>query len=167
VSVMRDKGNTAFSNRTRQTRAVSAQQDHVCMLLKQIGADVEHISGLACAASFDVSGTELKYAYILGADDAYFLYRVRPYPMSAGMFSAAEGIVEYIERDVHAFRNAAKSNHFPEFLEVNRRLTALVREFEEAFMCCNIPETDFEQAKRSLEKLERLLHEIRQDAKPL
>lgn len=154
-------------SRSHYMQFVSAQQDNLCMLIKQMGADVKPVNGLTCIATFHVGGAELMYVYNLNAEEEYFLHRIQPYPMSADVFLNTAEIAEYIERDVSAFRNAAQSGQFEPFVELNRRLTELSKGLEETFMQFNVPGEYFEQAGKDLESLERLLSEIRQNARPL
>ena len=144
-----------------QMRYVSAQQDHIGMLLRQMGADVKQIHGLVCFVRFHTGGTELLYVYILNADDAYYLQRVKPYPMSAGVFPTAAEIAEYIEKDLRAFERAAGSGGFANFVAVNRRLTALVRMLEETYLRNPAPEAFFREANTALDALEALLRDAR------
>lgn len=146
---------------------MSAQQDHIGMLLRQMGADVKQINGLVCFVRFHLDDTELYYVYNLNADDEYFLQRVKPYPMSAGVFPDAAEIADYIERDLRAFQNAKKSGCFEPFVSANRRLTALSQGLEDAFLHHGIPEPYCKAVNDGLDKLERMLADIRQNEKPL
>lgn len=151
----------------RRMQYVSAQQDSIAMTLRQMGATVREIHGLVCFVRFDLNGTELFYVYNLNADDQYYLQRVKPYPMSAGVFADSTAIAEYIERDVSAFRGAVRSGQFQPFVDANQRLTALVRALETAFMHSNVPDAAFAQIGTELDTLEKLLADLRQDADPL
>ncbi|MBN1777248.1 MAG: hypothetical protein JW811_03920 [Clostridiales bacterium] len=152
------------SSRAHQLRSVSAQQDNVAMLLKQLGAEVKEIHGLVCFVRFRVEGEELLYVYNLNADNEYYLQRAKPYPMSAGVFPVAETIAEYIENDLRAFQNAAKGGHFKEFVDINRRIVALSQGLEYAFLRYNVSGDCFAEAKIRLEKLERVLSEMKENA---
>ncbi len=154
-------------NAGRHMQYMSAQQDHIGMLLRQMGADVKQINGLVCFVRFNLEGTELYYVYNLNADDMYFLQRVKPYPMSAGVFPDAAEIADYIERDLHAFQNAKKSGCFDTFVSANNRLVALSRGLEDAFLHSNIPKPYCAAVDKGLSALEQMLMDMRRDAGPL
>ena len=151
----------------RRMQVVSAQQDHMGMLLKQMGADVRQINGLVCFVRFALGDTELFYVYNLNADDQYYLQRVKPYPMSAGVFADPAQIAEYIERDVQAFREAAKSGQFDNFVDINLRLSALSRALEDTFMKRDVSKAELTQLGFDLREMERKLADVRKNAKPL
>ena len=156
-----------YKGRGRYMQYTAAQQDNIGMLLRQMGADVKQINGLTCFVRFDLDGTELMYVYNLNADDAYYLQRVKPYPMSAGVFPDAAGIAEYIQKDLRAFRTAVKSNCFDSFVNANQRLLAISRELEEAFLYHKIPERYCSAVNGGLDELEQTLRDIRQNENPL
>ena len=160
-------GTQKLSSRAHRMRSVSAQQDNVAMLLRQLGAEVKEIHGLVCFVRFEVEQEELLYVYNLNADNEYYLQRAKPYPMSAGVFPTADRIAEYIENDLRAFQNAAKSGHFNAFVDINRRITALSRGLEDAFFRFNISGDCFTEAGRGVEKLEQIVKEIKEQAKPI
>lgn len=162
---MPDKGGAA--GRAHRMRYVWAQQDNVAMLLRQLGAEVTEIHGLVCFVRFPLGGEELLYVYNLNADDRYYLQRAKPYPMSAGVFPTADAIAEYIEHDLRAFQNAVNSGHYAEFVALNRRLVALSQGFEDAFLRFNVSGDCFAEAGKGLERLERALDDIKQNAEPL
>ena len=163
---MSGKGDAGF-HRGHRTRYVSAQQDHLGMLLRQLGAEVREIHGLICFVRFDLNGTELFYVYNLNDDDEYYLQRVKPYPMSAGVFPTVADIVAYIEKDLRAFQNAMKSGQYAAFMELGQRLTALTQGLEDAFLHCGVPGACFDEACAEAEKIEKLLHGMKESAKPL
>ncbi|HRX07588.1 MAG TPA: hypothetical protein P5559_00310 [Candidatus Limiplasma sp.] len=155
------------SSRAYQIRYVAAQQDHVAMLLKQLGADVRQINGLVCFVRFWVGKEELLYVYNLNADNRYYLQRAKPYPMSAGVFPTTDAIAEYIGNDLRAFQNAMRSGHYAEFVELNRRIVALAQGFEQAFLRYNVAGDCFAEAKTSVMKLEHVLSDMEKSANPL
>lgn len=157
-----DKGNAS-----RHMQYMSAQQDNIGMLLRQMGADVKQIHGLVCFVRFHLGDTELYYVYNLNADDMYYLQRVKPYPMSAGVFPNAEEIADYIEKDLRAFQNAKKSGCFETFVSANNRLVALSRGLEDAFLHTNIPKPYCKAVDEGLKTLETMLADIRENAEPL
>ena len=155
------------SSRAHQHLYVSAQQDNVAMLLKQLGADVKQINGLVCFVRFLVGGEELLYVYNLNAKDQYYLQRAMPYPMSAGVFPTTDAIAEYIENDLHAFQNAMNSGHFAEFVDLGRRVAAFSKGFEDAFLRYNISGDCFAEAQKNVAKLEHVLSAMVKSAEPL
>ena len=145
-----------FGRHSRRMQMVSAQQDHIGMLLRQMGADVTQINGLVCFVRFHIGDTELFYVYNLNDDDAYYLQRVKPYPMSAGVFADAAQIADYIQRDVNAFRGATENADFTAYVETNRRLAALIKTLEDAYMGPGLPDAAVERVNECLTALEHL-----------
>ena len=162
---MADKWDSA--NRNHQMSYASAQQDHINMQLRQMGASVTQIHGLINYVRFPIGEHELFYVYNLNAKNEYYLQRVKPYPMSAGVFPSADAIAEFIEMDLKTFQNAMQSGHFASFLDINRRLIALTQELEETYLHCNVPGDCFRQVGQRLSDMERALDEMNQLAKPL
>jgi len=156
-----------LNNQNHQMSYASAQQDHINMQLRQMGASVTQIHGLINYVRFPVGEHELYYVYNLNAKNEYYLQRIRPYPMSAGVFPNADAIAEFIEMDLKTFQNAMQSGHFAAFLDINRRMLALTQELEETYLHCNVPDDCFRDASKRLAEMEKALNEMKSKAKPL
>lgn len=162
---MADRWDTG--NQNHQMSFAAAQQDHINMQLRQMGAAVTQIHGLINYVRFSVGEHELYYVYNLNAKNEYYLQRIKPYPMSAGVFPNADAIAEFIEMDLKTFQNAMKSGHFAAFLDINRRLLALTQELEETYLHCNVPDNCFRDAVSRLAEMEQALDAMKKSAKPL
>ncbi len=163
---MPDRNEPVFQS-NHQMRYASAQQDNIDMQLRQLGATVTQIHGLLSYVRFKVGDHELYYVYNLNANNEYYLQRIKPYPMSAGVFPDSDAITEFIQMDLRAFQNAMYSGHFAEFVEINRRLIRLSQELEDAFMHSNVPDDCFRDTNERLEALEAVLQDMSKRAKPL
>jgi hypothetical protein len=150
--------------RARSLRAVSAEQDHAGMLLRQMGADVKDMHGLICLVRFPAEDGEVTYVYTLNAEDEYYLQRVAPCPMSAGVFPSADAIAAFIQSDVRAFQNAAQCGRYPAFVALSSRLTALARALEDAFLRCDVPGDYLDEAEEDVDALEKRLAEMKENA---
>lgn len=137
------------------------------MLLRQMGAEVITFHGLQCFVRFWVQGVEISYAYNINRKDKYFLQRLKPYTMPAGVFENIEDVVEAIKIDVDQFKNALKSNNYEKFININQEILKGVRTFEDFFLYYNVSSEDLdeiseeikrinEKLKKSIEKSERV-----------
>ncbi|MDR3766767.1 MAG: hypothetical protein Q3Y08_07000, partial [Butyricicoccus sp.] len=68
----------------------------------------------------------------------YFLQRVEPYPISYGYFDSADDIVTFIKKDLEKFKNAQKSHHFKQFLEISKVFHQSSLELEQLFLERNV-----------------------------
>jgi hypothetical protein len=143
---------------------VSSQQDALEMRLKQLGAEVQSIHGILCYVKFDIENMEVSYVYNINAKNQYYLQRVRPYPIVAGVFPTQKEIVKFIKWDMQQFRNASKSRVFNKFIEVNKKLHLTMLSIEDLFLTHNVPVERMEQIEQLLNDIEKVVNETRQSS---
>jgi hypothetical protein len=112
---------------------LSAEQNRTVMLLHQLGAKVKTVHGIICYVRFEVAGSEVLYVYNINAKDQYFLQRLRPYPLGAGVFSSQREIINFIVEDLAQLQNASKSSIYENFIDVNNRLHKMIHMMESSF----------------------------------
>lgn len=115
------------------------------MVLKQLGAEVVSIHGLQCFIKFMIDGIEVSYAYNINKKDKYYLQRIKPYHMSAGVFDNVTDVVDSIKTDVEQFKNAVKSGNFEDFLKLNSNIIEAARNFENLFLNYNVDKKYIEE----------------------
>ena len=146
---------------------VSAEQDNMDMMLTQMGAKVKSIHGLLCFVRFTVHDTELFYTYNINAKNQYYLQRVLPYPVGAGVFTNPSEIVDYIEKDVKSFKNAAKSSSFDSYIDIHKKLHATVHQLENDFINYNVPHDKMRAIDEALDKINMILKDIQQTSEKI
>ena len=110
--------------------------------LRQLGAT--HISetrnGIMYKVEFKLSD-ELTVTYVFDVTkhDKYYIQRIAPYPISHGDFASAE------------FRNAMQSHNFPKFLDTANSMVMFTHAIELLFLERNIPESDMDTLRQSIE----------------
>ncbi|MDF2587899.1 MAG: hypothetical protein K0S41_1740 [Anaerocolumna sp.] len=139
---------------------VSAEQDNIDMMLTQMGAKVKSIHGLVCFVRFDINGTEIFYVYNVNAKDQYYLQKVLPYPVGAGVFTKPCEIVDYIKKDITLYKTAVKSSLFNSFTKVNLELHQIIHKMEETFMNYNVSDDMMTNVWKQLEQLNKTMDEI-------
>lgn len=144
-----------------------AEQEALDKTLLQMGAQVKTIEGMVCFVRFDIDGTELFYVYNINAKKQYYLQKVLPYPVGAGIFSNPADVVAYIRRDLALFRNAAKSRTFSCFLETNTKIHKVLHKVEDTFLNYNVPIEEMKRISDVLDAVDAKLSEIRRDSKQI
>ena len=139
----------------------SAEQAGLDLELTQIGAKVTSIHGLLCFVHYYVKDTELFYVYNINAKSQYYLQRVLPYPVGAGVFSKPDDIVEYIKADIKKFENAANSSNFEDFVEITQKIHHSVHAIEDVFMNYNVEPEKMGQINAALEHINEFFIDIR------
>ncbi len=112
---------------------LSAEQDKLDMMLTQMGAQVKTINGLLCFVRFKIKDVELFYVYNINAKNQYYLQKVLPYPVGAGVFNSPDDIVSYIQNDINKFINASEKDSFELFLHTNSVLHSTIHKMENTF----------------------------------
>ena len=140
---------------------VSAEQTSLDMALTQIGAKVTSIHGLLCFVRYYIDDTELYYVYNINAKNQYYLQRVLPYPVGAGVFAKPDDIVEYIKNDIKQFENASNSSNFEEFIETTQRTHQTVHAIEEVFMNYNVSPEKMQEIDTELSHITNILENIK------
>lgn len=139
----------------------SGAQDRRVMLLKQMGAKVTTIQGMVCYVKFSIEGTDIAYVYNINAKDQYFLQRVSPYPLGAGVFMTEEHVFTHIQKDIEQFKNASKSKAFQKYVEVNFKTHRAIHDLEDVFMHYNVPIESLHQIEKHLEEITVIVEDIR------
>ena len=122
--------------------------------LRQLGAT--HISetrnGIMYKVEFKLSD-ELTVTYVFDVTkhDKYYIQRIAPYPISHGDFASAEEVIEFVRRDITKFRNAMQSHNFPKFLDTANSMVMFTHAIELLFLERNIPESDMDTLRQSIE----------------
>lgn len=129
---------------------LSAEQDNIDMLLTQMGAEVKSFHGLICYVNFMIDDTRIFYVYNINSKEQYYLQKVLPYPVGVGEFHKPSDIVDYIEKDLACYKNAAKSSMFKDFLQASRALQNTIQKMDETFLSYNVPH----------DKMGKILNEI-------
>jgi hypothetical protein len=146
---------------------VAAEQGNLHMRLTQLGAEVKSIHGLLCFVRFHINETEIFYVYNINAKDQYYLQKVLPYPVGAGVFDKINDIVEYIEKDILQYTNASKSKVFQTFVETNLELHHILHKMEDTFMNYNVPSCRMDDIKEKLKEMNCILDEIQESSKKI
>ncbi|KRQ87817.1 hypothetical protein ABG79_00622 [Caloramator mitchellensis] len=121
------------------------------MLLRQMGAKVICYVGKQCYVKFNIEGYEISYAYNINSKEKYFLQRVKPYPMVAGVFEDLKDVVTLIEIDVEQFRNVISSGKFEKFLELNKKILDTARNLEDLFLYYKVDEKMFDEIMKEID----------------
>lgn len=121
------------------------------MMLRQLGADVISFHGLQCYVKFIVQGVEISYTYNINAKQKYFLQRIKPYPMNAGVFENVNDVVNSIKIDYEQFKNAIKSGNFQKFIDINRSAIEAARNLEDLFLYYNVSPDKLEELKTQID----------------
>jgi len=129
------------------------------MLLRQMGANVICFLGKQCFVKFNINGYEISYAYNINAKEKYFLQRVRPYPMIAGVFEDLKDVVNMIQIDVEQFKNVIESGKFEKFLELNKKILDTARNLEDLFLYYIVDEQVFDEISKEIEKVREKIYE--------
>lgn len=141
---------------------VSSQQDKMEMQLKQMGAEVQTIHGILSYVKIMIGTVEVFYAYNLNAKDKFFLQRITPYPLGAGVFSTQKQVLNYIKHDIEQFKNANNSKVFHKFIEVNYRTHRTSHELEDLFLNYNVPAEKMREIEGYLDHISNVIDELKQ-----
>ncbi|MTI66228.1 MAG: hypothetical protein FH753_06450 [Firmicutes bacterium] len=133
----------------------------------QMGARVHVMNSILCYVSFDIEGTEVSYVYNVNKKNKYFLERIEPYPEPAGTFKSVEDLIETIKIDIEQFKNAKKSNVFPKFVEINKRLNNTIRQFEDLYLYYNVPRESIEKIRKNLDEIENTIKTTKENGQRL
>lgn len=122
------------------TRLDVATGDVFLARFKQMGAyDLSNVRSQLHYIIFKIEpDITVSYVYNINIKNQYFLQRISPYPLSEGLFSTQEEIVDFIERDIEKFKNATQSTNFNDFLEILRSVHQLEQNLEHLFLNYNV-----------------------------
>ncbi|MGE4549508.1 MAG: hypothetical protein AB7C89_08175, partial [Intestinibacillus sp.] len=143
--------------------------DLIGVVLRQLGASsIREISSIMHIVNFDLGdGTEVSYVFNITKNSRYFLQRMRPYPLPQGKFGDVQEIIEFITKDIAAFRNAHNSSNFNKFVHVTDKMSQLMVKMEDLFLHYNISGAELESFHQQLEALVRAADTLKNTAKSL
>lgn len=146
---------------------LSAEQDNIDMLLTQMGAKVKSIHGLVCFVHFYIDDTEIFYVYNINAKNQYYLQKVLPYSVGAGVFTKPSEIINYIKRDISYYKTASKSSMFEEFIDINLGLHGAIHKMEDTFMNYNVPHDKMDEIVTKIEEINHILKKVQEKEEPI
>jgi hypothetical protein len=130
--------------------------------LKKLGARVLDIQGIMFYVKFVLNdNVKLSYIYHLNPDNTYFLERIKPYSMAIGEYDNEEDIVDTIRVDLEQFKNAMNSKNFVNFIEIDNKISKLVRIFEDLYLYYNIEAEDLDKLKDGVYNVLEIIKDIR------
>jgi len=139
----------------------SSAQDRRVMLLKQMGAKVTTIQGMVCYVKFNIEDTEIAYVFNINTKNQYFLQRVSPYPLGAGIFMTEEHVFIHIQKDIEQFKNACKSKTFQKYVEVNYNTHRAIHNLEDVFMHYNVPIESLHEIEKHLDEISQIVEKVK------
>lgn len=147
----------------------TASSDFINMNLRQMGAtDIKAIGSKMHLVTFQLSDTvTVSYIYNVTRKDKFFLQRCEPYAIIKGKFADENEIVDFIQKDISAFRNAAKSRNYEKFSSIGKKLTSMVANVEEMFLSCNVQAELLDDVSSRLDSIDLELKQIIQLSKKL
>ncbi|QZY56222.1 hypothetical protein [Crassaminicella profunda] len=138
-------------------RFINLQKNIHQIKLQQMGAHVEVIEGVMHFVRVQIEDTIIKYVYHINDKGDYFLQRRCPYPLNFGTYPTQDNVINIIQHDILQMKNAKKSKKFQQFIEINKSLTHIAKDFEELYLYYNVSGI---QAKKINEKINELKKEL-------
>ncbi|MGB9839534.1 hypothetical protein [Thermovenabulum sp.] len=129
------------------------------MMLRQMGGKVTVFLGKQCHVKFTVEGYEISYVYNINAKNKYFLQRVKPYPMAAGVYEDLKDVVKMIEIDLEQLKEVIKSGKFEKFLDLNKRILDTARNLEDLFFYYKVDEELFDDLLKRIEEIKEKIYQ--------
>lgn len=133
--------------------------------LKDLGAKVISVQGVMFYVKFKIKDIKLSYMYHIKTDNTYYLERIKPYFMTIGDYESEEDIIDIIKIDLEQFTNAMNSKNFNDFIDIDRRITKLVRYFEDLYLYYNVPKDDLTIIKDEVDTILDTILEIKDRSK--
>ncbi|WIF94281.1 hypothetical protein [Caminicella sporogenes] len=133
--------------------------------LKKLGAKVISVQGIMIYVKFKIKNIKLEYLYHINPDSTYFLERIKPYVMAVGNFNTEEDIIDIIKIDLEQFKNAMNSKNFKDFIEVDDKISKLVRYFEDLYLYYNISKEDLKLLKDEVNTILNTIIDIKDRSK--
>ncbi len=146
-------------------KLIDAEVAFNSMKLRQMGADVKVINSKMSYVKFDINGFKVSYVYNINKHGKYFLERISPYPIALREFDDEDDIIEIIKIDLEQFRNAVKSHNIKSFIDINRRLSEVIKKFEDLFLYYNVPEEENTIIYEKLNEIEKEIEKTKNSAK--
>lgn len=147
----------------------TAKGDSIELLLRQIGAtEVKVVRGLLYFIKFRLNDTlEISYTYNINAKNQYFLQRIKPYPLSHGVFDDEYEIVSFIKKDLYKFNNAMNSSNFDSFLDVAKKFNSITGNIEKLFLNYDVDKRHLQGLDKELSDIVDEIEEIKKDARKI
>jgi len=114
--------------------------DYIKMAIGQLGpSEVVNLNSVLNIVTFDITDkVKVSYVFNITKGNKFYVQRMKPYALSQGKFSTADQIIDFIQKDLAQFRNAAKSHNFENFLKINAYGNQMVANMEELFLNNNV-----------------------------
>ncbi|RDY23754.1 hypothetical protein CHF27_006420 [Romboutsia maritimum] len=145
----------------------TAKGDSIEVLLRQIGAtQITKVRGILYFIKFKLNEkVELSYVYNINAKNKYFLQRIKPYPITQGIFTDEYEIVSFIKEDLSKFNNVQNRNTFDSFLDLNNKIINTADNLENLFLNYVVNDDDFSKLDKSLNDILYLIENIETNSK--
>lgn len=118
----------------------NVENDRHDMVLRQMGGEVLSIYGVLCYVKFNIEGLQIEYVYNINSKKKYFLQRIKPYPLSAGVFESPDDVIDIISIDIDQFKNAIHSKKLDRVIDINSELGETIRNIDDLFLYYKVPE---------------------------
>ncbi len=138
-------------------RLINAELASQTMQLRQMGGKVMLMNSKMCYVRFDLEGLRVSYVYNVNKRDKYFLERIKPYPLALCEFEKENDIIEAIKYDLDQFKMANKSHHIDEFIDINLRITKIIKKFEDMFLYYDLKPEYIDEIYRRLDLVDQKL----------
>lgn len=129
--------------------------------LRQMGGVVKEVEGRVCYVKFDINGLKVAYVYHINKDQKYFLERTLPYPLPLTEIDAESTVVDVIEIDLEQFKMATQSHNFKGFVEINKKMSQILKKFEDLFLYYNVPEEENTLIYNKLIEIEKEIEKVK------
>ncbi|MEC9488512.1 MAG: hypothetical protein UMV23_03400 [Halanaerobium sp.] len=149
----------------KKKRMLDYEKSRHKIILKQLGGQVEELKGSSCYVKFNLDGLEIVYLYHINLEKKFFLKRVEPYPLGAGIYESEDDVIDIIKIDLEQFKNAMKSKKFNKFIEINRELNNTVRKFDDLYLYYNVSGVNTEKIRQKIMEVDQLIDETREESK--
>ncbi|QVK18753.1 hypothetical protein KHQ81_03300 [Mycoplasmatota bacterium] len=134
------------------------------MKLVMMGADVKQIYSKLCYVRFDLDRCRVSYVYNINKSNRYFLERIKPYPLPYRDFNNEEDIINEINFDIKQFQNAELSQNIYKFIQINKNIHNLMKEFEDLFLYYNVPKEKFAYLLDELSQISDMIKKVQNNS---
>mgnify|MGYP006432335379 CR=1 FL=1 len=121
--------------------------------LEKAGANVIDIQGIMFYVNFEINDYKIAYIYHLKPDKTYTLERIKPYFVQIGTYDKEENVVNAIKIDIEQFKNAMKSSNFKDFIQVDDKISKLVRVFEDLYLYYNLGDKEINKLNKEIDTI--------------
>lgn len=143
---------------------MKAEANKHTMVLKQLGAKVDVINSFMCYVTVNIEGIDVAYVYNINHKNKYFLERIKPYSEAAGTFKNEEDVIDAIKTDIEQFKNAKKCNVFNLFIDINKKMSNTIREFEDLYLYYNVPHEYAEEIRDKIKEIQSLISNAKENS---